>query len=113
MQVRCTNLNIKEFNQLLKVHLPEFKKLIHEMYKFGLIQGLGGATILLDECMTKGVVEKMPPQAATAVFCKDCCYFVADTVGDGTGVGQCLKKMYKTRLIWPKTEGCHLWKHVI
>ncbi len=101
----CGKENVEAFRAEIKAAAPDFYNLAKELYSSGMISGLRGATF------EHGPFSEQP--AATilenqknAATCDKCGKWQRDTIGDGTGIGQCLLNEQPALVKWPGTLAC-------
>jgi hypothetical protein len=104
-KIICGEDNAKAFNAALRQRLPLFHDLAKQLYAHGLIDGLSGATL---ETTSQAKVQSLVAQTGASLgqICRDCQHWQPDTVGDGTGVGQCGIDAQPTKLKWPQQVAC-------
>lgn len=106
-KIICGPDNVKEFNNRLRQLSPEFHALAKDLHHAGLIQGLAGATIETDIDPD----EHAGDYADKAIkVCQQCRHWVRDSVGDGTGIGDCAIGGHRNKLKWPMQNACRQWE---
>lgn len=96
--------NAKFIQDKLKTELPEFHDLVKQCYADGLISGLRGLTLETD---LESSSQPMALAQTSAQICSQCRYFERDRAGDGSGLGQCEKRVKRAVLLWPSQTACH------
>lgn len=109
MEYRAGPDNTKFMQSLLRERLPGFSEVVKKCYQSGLIEGLRGLTIVVDEPEVDAS-EAIPKNPAK--FCRQCEFFERDKVGDGSGLGNCLKRVERSLLPWPNQAACHLFRGI-
>lgn len=105
-KIICGIENVDSFRGELKAAAPEFYDLAKKLYAAGMITGLRGATL------EYGPFADLPAPIALEIekngaTCEKCGQWRRDTVGDGTGIGQCLQNEMPTIVKWPGTQYCN------
>lgn len=104
-KIVCGPENVREFNALLRTHVPAFHDLAKSLHQAGLIDGLAGATLQMldDDDNAEQAAQQHPTTPRT---CGHCHHFKADTVGMGDGIGACNVGGWPHRLKYPGREAC-------
>lgn len=97
--------NVAEFRDELKAAAPEFYALAKDLYATGLIDGLRGATLEIGPFSEQLPIE-VKGKDGKALYCKNCGHWQRDTIGDGTGIGNCLLNVRPSQLKWPRQAAC-------
>lgn len=104
-KIICGKENVESFRAELKAALPDFYTLAKQLYTSGLITGLRGATLEIGD-FSEQPYHTVTEEAENAATCEICGNWQRDTVGDGTGIGQCLLNEQPTRLKYPGMTAC-------
>lgn len=100
----CGKENVEAFRAEIKAATPDFYTLAKELYTAGMISGLRGATLEylpLEENMVEEEKPESPQQ-----HCEECRHWRRDKVGDGLGIGDCLRNVRPDLMKWPRREAC-------
>lgn len=104
-KIVCGEDNVESFRGELKAAAPEFYYLAKELYAAGMIEGLRGATFEISPVGEQGSTQ--PQIEAEAInYCDECSHWCRDSIGDGSGIGQCLLNARASVLKWPKQVAC-------
>jgi len=101
----CGKENVAEFRDELKTAAPEFYALAKDLYAAGLIDGLRGATLEIGPFSEQPLIE-VKGKDGKALYCKNCGHWQRDTIGDGTGIGNCLLNVRPSQPKWPRQAAC-------
>jgi len=112
-KIICGKENVEAFRAELKAAAPEFYSLARELYQSGLISGLRGATLEHGPLSEPPAIQQLPENQKNAATCEICGNWQRDTVGDGTGVGQCLENVRPDLLKWPNREACSIFEALV
>jgi hypothetical protein len=105
-KIICGKDNVESFRSELKAVAPDFYTLAKELYTAGLISGLRGASLECGDFSEQPAITVLEKEE-NAATCEFCGKWQRDTVGDGTGIGQCLLNEQPTRLKWPGMLACN------
>lgn len=105
-KIICGKENVESFRAELKSALPDFYTLAKELYTAGLITGLRGVTLEIGDFLDQPATTALEKTENVAT-CEFCGKWQRDTVGDGTGIGQCLLNEQPTKLKWPGMLACN------
>lgn len=106
-EIICGRENVESFKKELRASLPGVFPVIKGLYDAGMIEGLRGIklTKITGQKQNGEAGQEQPPQAQQ--YCFQCVAFKADTVGDGSGIGQCLENVPTRRTKYPQTSACN------
>ena len=107
-KIVCGKENVAAFNRQFKAVAPEFHSLAKQLHAAGLINGLRGATLEIGAIDPKPVIEQPVPEVKK--HCEECGQWVRDTIGLGSGIGECSLNSRPTIIKWPQQTACPLFE---
>ena len=104
----CARENLESFKKQLKTALPGVFPLISALHKAGMIGGMRG--IKLTHIGNQTEIQEVEQTEPPVKCCQDCQFFQKDSVGQGSGIGQCEKKVITRKLKYPKHDACEKFR---
>lgn len=95
--------NLEFMKALLIKEAPIFYDLVKVFYANGLIQGLRGLTIAINEA------EQVQPAPTEIATCDQCKYFIHDSL-NSQGIGACERRVTRHGLLYPKQNACYRYE---
>jgi len=111
-KIVCGKDNAETFRGELKAATPDFYTLARQLYTSGMISGLRGATLETGLIEEQEIIEPSTTREVEKT-CEDCGQWQRDTLGDGTGIGQCLLNIKPTQVKWPGIPACNKFEESV